>query len=155
MLCHESYALPLYTAMFVWRVSVGIKNKFSLKTSPEARMAPVSIVQVYTRQFTCASVQLDQAMCVRYKWAKQSVFALPSIFLQWFLCAEKAMASKRKPLLVVATMFAWHPFFDLSNLKQYVLMSFIESAKHNFVKHKHINHISYKMLSLDGYLGNH
>ena len=45
-------------------------------------LAPVSTVQVYTRQFTSTSVQLDQPMCVHYNWAKQSVCTLPSTELR-------------------------------------------------------------------------
>jgi hypothetical protein len=69
--------MPLYAAMLVPARAIQIK---SLLSKPLLR--PVSTVQVYTRQFTCTSVQLHQAMCVRYNWAKQSVFALPSTALR-------------------------------------------------------------------------
>jgi hypothetical protein len=75
-------ALPLYAAMLVSGLVLEDTQMFTLKTSPEAMLAPVSAVQVYTRQFTCTSVQLLQAMCVCYNWAKKSEFALPSTALR-------------------------------------------------------------------------
>ena len=72
-------AIPLYTAMWVGGL-VRITHTKNLLSKPLRR--PVSTVQVYTRLFTWISLQPDQAMCVCYKWVKQSACALPSIGLR-------------------------------------------------------------------------
>jgi hypothetical protein len=59
-------------------------------------LAPVSAVQVYTRQFICTSIQLLQAMCIYYNWVKQSVFALPYTALRRFFVLVWSLELKIK-----------------------------------------------------------
>ena len=59
------------------------KTQKCLLSKPLLRPGQRQFLQ-YTRQFTCTSVQLDQPMCVRYNWAKQSVCTLPFTMLRCF-----------------------------------------------------------------------